>query len=149
MRPQRSGSMTVAGEGKGTSEASPPGLLITIVEDNPLIRQLMAEEIEDEGHRVSSFSSAEEFLPVAAKLNSDLVLLDLMLPGMDGLACLRELRQLPTQTPHRVVVVTALNDTAAREQALSLGALDYILKPDLFERLPQLLAALKTDCGDC
>ena len=149
MRPQPGGSMTVAGEGKGTSEASPPGLLITIVEDNPLIRQLMAEEIEDEGHRVSRFSSAEEFLPVAAKLKSDLVLLDLMLPGMDGLACLRELQQLPTQTPHRVVIVTALNDSAARSQALSLGALDYILKPDLFERLPQLLAALKTDCGDC
>ena len=149
MRPQRSGSMTVAGEGKGTSEASPPGLLITIVEDNPLIRQLMAEEIEDEGHRVSSFSSAEEFLPVAAKLKSDLVLLDLMLPGMDGLACLRELQRLPSETPHRVVIVTALNDTEARQQALSLGAEDYILKPDLFERLPQLLAALKTDCGAC
>lgn len=149
MRPQRSGSMTAVGEGKVTSEASPPGLLITIVEDNPLIRQLMAEEIEDEGHRVSSFSSAEEFLPVAAKLKSDLVLLDLMLPGMDGLACLRELRRLPSETPHRVVIVTALNDTEARQQALSLGAEDYILKPDLFERLPQLLAALKTDCGAC
>ena len=149
MRPQRSGSMTAVGEGKVTSEASPPGLLITIVEDNPLIRQLMEEEIEDEGHRVSSFSSAEEFLPVAAKLKSDLVLLDLMLPGMDGLACLRELRRLPSETPHRVVIVTALNDTEARQQALSLGAEDYILKPDLFERLPQLLAALKTDCGAC
>ena len=149
MRPQRSGSMTAVGEGKVTSEASPPGLLITIVEDNPLIRQLMAEEIEDEGHSVSSFSSAEEFLPVAAKLKSDLVLLDLMLPGMDGLACLRELRRLPSETPHRVVIVTALNDTEARQQALSLGAEDYILKPDLFERLPQLLAALKTDCGAC
>ena len=149
MRPQRSGSMTAVGEGKVTSEASPPGLLITVVEDNPLIRQLMAEEIEDEGHRVSSFSSAEEFLPVAAKLKSDLVLLDLMLPGMDGLACLRELRRLPSETPHRVVIVTALNDTEARQQALSLGAEDYILKPDLFERLPQLLAALKTDCGAC
>ena len=149
MRPQRSGSMTAVGEGKVTSEASPPGLLITIVEDNPLIRQLMAEEIEDEGHRVSSFSSAEEFLPVATQLKSDLVLLDLMLPGMDGLACLRELRRLPSETPHRVVIVTALNDTEARQQALSLGAEDYILKPDLFERLPQLLAALKTDCGAC
>ena len=72
-----------------------------------------------------------------------------MLPGMDGLACLRELRRLPSETPHRVVIVTALNDTEARQQALSLGAEDYILKPDLFERLPQLLAALKTDCGAC
>ena len=90
MRPQPGGSMTVGGEGTLTSETSPPGLLITIVEDNPLIRQLMAEEIEDEGHRVSSFSSAEEFLPVAAKLKSDLVLLDLMLRCLGG-----QLPQLP------------------------------------------------------
>ena len=145
MRPQRSGSMTVAGEGKGTSEASPPGLLITIVEDNPLIRQLMAEEIEDEGHRVRSFSSAEDFLAVALNLRTDLILLDLMLPGMDGLACLRELQRTPSQTSHRVVVVTALNDPATRPQVLNLGAEDYILKPALFERLPQLLGALKTD----
>ena len=43
------------------------------------------------------------------------------------------------------MVVTALNDPATRQQALNLGAEDYILKPDLFERLPQLLGALKTD----
>ena len=106
--------MTVSGEGEVTSESPLPGLLITIVEDNPLIRQLMAEEIEDEGHRVSSFNSAEDFLAVASNLK-------------------------------RVVVVTALNDPATRQQALDLGAEDYILKPDLFERLPQLLGALKKD----
>ena len=58
--------MTTSGEGEVTSESPHPGLLITIVEDNPLIRQLMAEEIEDEGHRVKSFSSAEDFLAVAS-----------------------------------------------------------------------------------
>ena len=137
--------MTAPSEGEVTSESPHPGLLITIVEDNPLIRQLMAEEIEDEGHRVRSFSSAEDFLAVASNLRTDLILLDLMLPGMDGLACLRELQRTPSQTSHRVVVVTALNDPATRQQALNLGAEDYILKPDLFERLPQLLGALKTD----
>ena len=137
--------MTVSGEGEVTSESPLPGLLITIVEDNPLIRQLMAEEIEDEGHRVSSFNSAEDFLAVASNLKTDLVLLDLMLPGMDGLACLRELQRIPSKKSQRVVVVTALNDAATRQQALDLGAEDYILKPDLFERLPQLLGALKKD----
>ena len=137
--------MTASGEGEVTSESPHPALLITIVEDNPLIRQLMAEEIEDEGHRVKSFSSAEDFLAVASNLRSDLVLLDLMLPGMDGLACLRELQRTPSHKSHRVVVVTALNDPATRQQALNLGAEDYILKPDLFERLPQLLGALNTD----
>ena len=137
--------MTVSGEGEVTSESPLPGLLITIVEDNPLIRQLMAEEIKDEGHRVSSFNSAEDFLAVASNLKTDLVLLDLMLPGMDGLACLRELQRIPSKKSQRVVVVTALNDAATRQQALDLGAEDYILKPDLFERLPQLLGALKKD----
>ena len=137
--------MTASGEGEVTSESPLPGLLITIVEDNPLIRQLMAEEIEDEGHRVSSFNSAEDFLAVASNLKTDLVLLDLMLPGMDGLACLRELQRIPSKKSQRVVVVTALNDAATRQQALELGAEDYILKPDLFERLPQLLGALKKD----
>ena len=137
--------MTASGEGEVTSESPLPGLLITIVEDNPLIRQLMAEEIEDEGHRVSSFNSAEDFLAVASNLKTDLVLLDLMLPGMDGLACLREMQRIPSKKSQRVVVVTALNDAATRQQALELGAEDYILKPDLFERLPQLLGALKKD----
>ena len=137
--------MTASVEGEVTSESPHPELLITIVEDKPLIRQLMAEEIEDEGHRVRSFSSAEDFLAVSSNLRSDLVLLDLILPGMDGLACLRELQRTMPQTSHRVVVVTALNDPATRQQALNLGAEDYILKPDLFERLPQLLAALKKD----
>ena len=137
--------MTASGEGEVTSESPLPGLLITIVEDNPLIRQLMAEEIEDEGHRVSSFNSAEDFLAVASNLKTDLVLLDLMLPGMDGLACLRELQRIPSKKSQRVVVVTALNDASTRQQALDLGAEDYILKPDLFERLPQLLGALKKD----
>ena len=135
--------MTASGEGEVTSESPLPGLLITIVEDNPLIRQLMAEEIEDEGHRVSSFNSAEDFLAVASNLKTDLVLLDLMLPGMDGLACLREMQRIPSKKSQRVVVVTALNDAATRQQALDLGAEDYILKPDLFERLPQLLGTLK------
>ena len=137
--------MTASGEGEVTSESPLPGLLITIVEDNPLIRQLMAEEIEDEGHRVSSFNSAEDFLAVASNLKTDLVLLDLMLPGMDGLACLREMQRIPSKKSQRVVVVTALNDASTRQQALDLGAEDYILKPDLFERLPQLLGALKKD----
>ena len=118
---------------------------ISLIEDDPRIRQLIQAEIADEGHLVRSFSSAEDFLKVAETLHSDLVLLDLMLPGMEGLSCLAELQKIPSEKPHRVVVVTALNDTATRQQAISLGAVDYILKPDLFERLPRLLEELQVD----
>ena len=124
------------------------GCQISLIEDDPRIRHLIEAEIADEGHHVRSFSSAEDFLEVAEDLQSDLVLLDLMLPGMDGLSCLRELQRIPTRPPRRVVVVTALNDAAARQQALSLGAADYILKPDLFERLPVLLESLERAEGE-
>ena len=63
-----------------------------------------------------------------------------MLPGMDGLECLRKLisHRKSSDLP-RVVIVTALNDAEKRREALSIGAEDYVLKPDLFERLPLLL----------
>ena len=76
------------------------------------------------------------------ELKPDLVLLDLMLPGIDGLECLHRLRQMPSMRRCPVVVVTALNDAAKRHETQKLGALDYILKPDLFDQLPQLLASL-------
>ena len=118
-------------------------LKIAVVEDNPRIRQLLQDEILDEGHRMLAFPSAEDFLEaLRTDSNIDLVLLDLMLPGMDGLSCLQELqKRVHTGQRPRVVIVTALNDSEKRRQALADGAEDYILKPDLFLRLPEILQA--------
>ena len=120
-------------------------ITVAVVEDNPRIRDLLQEEIRDEGHRFLSFGTAEDFLIAmeTSALAVDLVLLDVMLPGMDGLTCLRRLRQNstphPEARPPRVVIVTALNDEEKRRQAFADGAEDYVLKPDLFLRLPELL----------
>ena len=118
---------------------------VAVVEDNPHIRELLCEEILDEGHQIMDFSTAEDFLESFRQLKEpiDLVLLDLMLPGMDGLSCLRSLRGASVMP--RVVIVTALNDTEKRRQALEDGALDYILKPDLFHRLPEILRSVRAD----
>ena len=117
-------------------------LMIAVVEDDPRIGELIREEVCDEGHLCRGYSTAQTFLEEADNLNPDLVLLDLMLPGMDGLECLRQLRGLPRLQRCPVVIVTALNDAAKRHEAQNLGAIDYILKPDLFDQLPQLLASL-------
>ena len=122
-------------------------ITVAVVEDNPRIRELLQEEIRDEGHRFLSFGTAEDFLSAMEEtdLAVDLVLLDVMLPGMDGLTCLRHLRQTSTSDreaqPPKVVIVTALNDEDKRRQAFADGAEDYVLKPDLFLRLPELLKA--------
>ena len=121
---------------------SSEGLIIAVVEDDPRIEELIHEEICDEGHCCRGFSTAEAFLNDVEQLNPDLVLMDLMLPGMDGLNCLRTFRQMPGFQQCPVVIVTALNDAAKRRESRELGAIDYILKPDLFDQLPQLLASL-------
>ena len=115
-------------------------LRVALVEDDPRLQQLISAEIVDEGHECLCFSSSEAFLDVVNHHRFHLVLLDLMLPGMDGLECLRTLiRHRKGSDLPRVVIVTALNDADKRREALSIGAEDYVLKPDLFERLPFLL----------
>ena len=68
-------------------QESTGSLVVAIVEDDPRIQQLLLAEIEDEGHNGVIFNSAEDFLENSSVQPSDLVLLDLMLPGIDGLAC--------------------------------------------------------------
>ena len=121
-------------------EETPKALRVALVEDDPRIQQLINAEITDEGHDCISFGSAEDFLEAVGTNTFDLVLLDLMLPGMDGLTCLQQLQlNAETKPALRVVIVTALNDDDKRREALSSGAEAYVLKPDLFEQLPQLL----------
>ena len=117
-------------------------LVVAIVEDDPRIQQLLLAEIQDEGHNGVIFNSAEDFLENSSAQSFDLVLLDLMLPGIDGLAYLQRIQDKAVlAAPPRVVIVTALNDAGKGAEALSNGAEDYVLKPDLFKRLPDLLRA--------
>ena len=67
-------------------EETPKALRVAVVEDDPRMQQLTSAEITDEGHACICFGSAEDFLDEAGSDRFDLLLLDLMLPGMDGLA---------------------------------------------------------------
>ena len=118
----------------------PKALHVAVVEDDPRIQQLISAEITDEGHACICFGSAEDFLVEASAERFDLLLLDLLRQGMDGLACQKQVQLTsPSEAALRVVVVTALNDADKKREALANGAEAYVLKPDLFEQLPQLL----------
>ena len=113
-------------------EETPKALHVAVVEDDPRIQQLISAEISDEGHTCICFGSAEDFLVEAGSKRFDLLLLDLMLPGMDGLACLKQLQlKAPSEPVLRVVIVTALNDVDKKSEALANGAEAYVLKPDV------------------
>ena len=76
-------------------EETPKALRVAVVEDDPRIHQLISAEITDEGHACICFGSVEDFLDEAGSDRFDLLLLDLMLPGMDGLACLSSCSSRP------------------------------------------------------
>ena len=111
--------------------------MIAIVDDDPRIRSLLADELEDGGHQSIAFASGEELLSNLQQHNFQLVLLDVLMPGMGGMAALEELQQRGFNG--KVLMFSALNDTNLRQQALALGASDWLNKASLFELLPMVL----------
>ena len=110
---------------------------VAFLDDDPRLRSLIAEELFDEGVQPLACSTGQELLDCLDVEKVDLILLDLMMPVMDGLTCLRHLNQRAEKIP--VLLVTSFNDEAKRQEAIDNGATDYIIKSDLFERLPELL----------
>jgi len=110
---------------------------ILIVDDDALMRRSMAFNLEQAGYRASSAASAEDALAVSRREPPDLILLDIGLPGMDGLEALRHFRQ---QINAPVIFVTARRRELDEILGLELGADDYITKP--FE-MSVLLAHIK------
>ena len=110
---------------------------VAVVDDDPRLRELIRDELIDEGVEAVVCSDGEALLELLDQRQIDLILLDLMMPKMDGMTCLQRLKERFNVVP--VVVVTAFNEDDKRSKAKALGARDYILKPDLFELLPELL----------
>ncbi|HWQ14191.1 MAG TPA: response regulator [Roseiflexaceae bacterium] len=103
--------------------------LILIVDDHPLARETLAALLEPEGYQLAFAASGPEALAQARALTPDLVLLDVMMPGMDGFEVCRRLRDDPELALVPVIVVTALDDPGATLRALEAGADDFLGKP--------------------
>jgi DNA-binding response OmpR family regulator len=110
---------------------------ILLVEDDERIRASMRLALEDEGYEVDEAGSGEVALEHFGEQPADVVLIDLMLPGMDGFECCRQLRRT-SAVP--VIMVTARNDTHDVVAGLEAGADDYVTKPF---RLAELLARVR------
>jgi two-component system cell cycle response regulator DivK len=117
---------------------------ILLVEDNPLNRELMTDLLEMSGYQVESASDGEEALRLAASAQHDLILLDLTLPGIDGLTVARELNADPVLARVPVVVVSGHACKADEEKALRMGCRGYISKPiEMNDFLARVEAFLK------
>jgi len=117
-------------------------LYILIVEDNPLNAQVLQYMLARMGYPASIASSGQEALDLLQHEPYNLLLLDIQMPGLDGLEVTRQIRQrMPDATVPQIVAVTAYTLAGARQQLLEAGFNDYIEKPISSERLQQALAA--------
>lgn len=114
---------------------------ILIIEDEPKISRYLELELTHEGYTVQTAFDGETGLTAALSGNVDLVLLDLMLPGMSGIEVCRRIRR---QSDVPIIIVTAKDDVSDKVSGLDTGADDYITKPFAIEELlARIRAALK------
>ncbi len=106
---------------------------IVVADDEALARQSVAELLREESYHVYEAADGQTALQILEEVDVDLILSDLRMPGVDGLAVLKKVREVYPQT--MVVLMTAYASVETVVEALRLGAQDYLLKPLLFDDL--------------
>jgi two-component system nitrogen regulation response regulator GlnG len=115
---------------------------ILVVDDEEAVCWALQRALSGEGHRVAVAPSAEEAFALAQKQRPDAIVLDVRLPGLDGLSALGQLRQITDDAP--VIVVTAYGNLSTAVRAVEGGAFDYLAKPfDLDQALETVNRALQ------
>ncbi|OLP16335.1 hybrid sensor histidine kinase/response regulator [Leptolyngbya sp. 'hensonii'] len=102
---------------------------ILVVDDNPTNIQVLFDVLSENGYRVAIAKSGEAALQRLQAYQPDLILLDVMMPGIDGFQTCERLKADPTTQDIPVIFMTALSDAVDKVRGLSLGAVDYITKP--------------------
>lgn len=113
---------------------------IAVIEDNIALAQGIAFRLRDRGHAVDLLHDGQEADNFLSREGADLVVLDLNLPGMDGIDVLRAMRRRGDGTP--VILLTARSDTVERVAGLDAGADDYLTKPFEMDELEARLRAM-------
>jgi CheY-like chemotaxis protein len=115
---------------------------ILVVDDNPTNLKLVSDLLEFDGYEILKAVDAEEALIVLAGPLPDLILMDIALPGMDGLTLTRKLKADPRTRPIRIVALTAFAMKGDDQKAFEAGCDGYIMKPIDTRKLPSQVASL-------
>lgn len=118
--------------------------MIYIVEDDKSIRDLLLYALKNEGYESEGFESSEDFYSALKKMPPDLVILDIMLPGDNGLDILQEIRKNPKLKNLPIMMLTAKTTEFDKITGLDMGADDYVTKPfSVLELLSRIRALLR------
>ncbi|HUF58128.1 MAG TPA: response regulator [Actinomycetota bacterium] len=115
---------------------------VLVVDDEPQVAWVLRFTLEHEGYRTFTASNGVEALEELEKHHPMLMVLDLMMPEMDGWAVLKEMMKLPLEERPRVVIVSALTGPNDKEKATALGADAFVPKPFDVEELIGVLGGL-------
>jgi DNA-binding response OmpR family regulator len=105
------------------------GTRVLVVDDEPIVREVLSRYLAREGFDVESAEDGERALSAAERARPDVVLLDLMLPRVDGLEVFRRMREVMPEPFPAVIMLTAKGEETDRIVGLELGADDYVTKP--------------------
>jgi len=119
--------------------------LILVIEDEEPIVRVLTKKLIQEGYEVISARNGQEGINTALKYKPDIILLDIVMPVLDGVSMLKILRDDPWGKNVEVIVLTNLTDAAKNAQALTEGVKDYLIKTDwnlaeVAEKIKQRLA---------
>ena len=106
---------------------------VLVIEDETVVADYVANGLREEGHSVDVASDGERGLYLAMTNTYDVLVVDRMLPSVDGLSIVRALRASNDETP--ILILSALSDVAERVEGLGSGADDYLIKPFAFSEL--------------
>src|SRR5688572_12334820 len=104
---------------------------IAVVEDDVAIVQMYRMKFESEGFTVATAGDGHEGLKLVDDFKPDILLLDLMMPEMDGTAVLKKLRQKPEAANLKVIILTNMGESEASPEIRQLGVSDFIVKADM------------------
>lgn len=116
--------------------------VILLIEDNPANLKLAVMLLEHAGHRVLTATDGEAGIELAKRYCPDLVLMDIQMPGIDGLEATRRLRADPATAALKVVALTALAMKGDEARILAAGCDGYLVKPFRYQRLLAEVATL-------
>lgn len=116
------------------------GRKILIVDDEEDVRMFLEDFLSERDLRVETAANGDEALKKVADFHPDVVLLDVMMPGVDGMECLERIKDKYPKI--HVIMLTALKDEVRMEKAKKLGAYDYVVKPFSLDYLEKQLLKL-------
>jgi len=124
----------------------PKRYVLLLIEDNPLLVGMYKTALEKKGLEVLFAHDGKTGIQIAKKQKPEIVLLDLLMPGIDGFEVLKRLKKGKTTRKIKVIILTVVKDKQSQEKAKKLGALDYLIKSDL--KLQEIVKRVLTHFAD-